>query len=101
MLRRLHVSRPDPFAFFVVKYIPMHFELRGKLNPADLDAHSPEERLRLVKNTIRRLQRQGKLRKDTMGVPVLQSNGEGGKTIVERTMTCYVPSRVLDKLARC
>lgn len=101
MLKRLHMSRPDPFASFVVKYIPMHFDLRDKLEPSDFDERSPEERLQLVQNTIRRLRRKGKLRKDTVGVPVLQSDGEGGKVIVERMMACYVPSRVLDKLASC
>lgn len=100
MLKRLHMDRPDPFALFVVKYIPMDFTVRRLLDPSDMNADF-DECMRRVRNTIRRLLRKGKLRKELVDVPVLQSNGAGGKHIVERPMTCYFPTKVLDELAKC
>lgn len=100
MLKRLHMTRPDPFVTFVEKYIPMHHELRGKLVPGDLDADL-DGRLRIIGNTLRRLNKQDKIKRDSISVPVLQNNGSGGKHIVYREMPYYVPTSVLDKLARC
>jgi len=104
-LQTLHFAKPDPFASFIVKYIPMHWDLRTRLQPEDFDSHTGAERLAIISATIRRLVRKGRLARGLMNVPVLvgrrrRAKGVSGR-IIRRPMVCFWPTTILDRLANC
>jgi len=99
-LLTLHFSRPEPFASFIAKYIPMNWILRDSLEPEDFSSYSREERQAIISSTIRRLVGRSKLMKERLSVPVLVGKGTPDKRIVKRDLVCYWPSTVLEELAQ-
>lgn len=100
-LRRLHIGRPDSFAWFIVKYIPMHWDLRGRLRDEDFADRELDAQLAIIGSTIRRLVRKGKVSRESLLVPVLIASGTPKSRIEQRAMSCYWPVTVLDRLADC
>ena len=100
-LRRLHVGRPDSFASSIVRYIPMHWDLRNRLHASDFAGRGVDARHTIIAATIRRLVRKGKLARDELLVPVLVAKGTPRSRVEQRKMICYWPITVLDKLANC
>jgi len=100
-VKRLHVSRPDPFALFVALYIPKNWRLREHLIEEDFEVHPLSKRVALVRGSFRRLTNRRKVAKVEELVPVLLGRGTPNRRVEHRPMLCYWPTTVLDEIAKC
>ncbi len=103
VFHRVHLARPTLFAEMIASYIPLNHNLRDQLDLDDFIGHSFREQVSIVKATIRRLQRKGKLRKRCTDVKVQLFDPSFGPTdrkkLVTRRYTYYESTNALDRLA--
>lgn len=102
-LRKVQYSRPDKFSVFISRYIVITEDTRALLESSSVHPFFEggfDRRVSMVDNSLRRLYRRGKLRKDKLSVPVLLGGRVGNEShrLATRYMLCYWPTNILDQI---